>query len=84
MSELVNQRISECRRGIPALCAVLALAMPVEATTYYVDVTNGNNSWSGTNATVMGGTNGVHFGLGMNCGFQVVSGTAVYAQVYAP
>jgi hypothetical protein len=32
------------------LCALCASA---RATVYYVDVTNGNNSWSGTNATIV-------------------------------
>jgi hypothetical protein len=37
---------------------VFSAPLPAHATTYYVDVTNGNNSWSGTSSNYVSGTNG--------------------------
>jgi hypothetical protein len=44
---------------LAVLLPVMFLAtLPVQATVYYVDVTNGNNSWSGTASNYVGGTTG--------------------------
>jgi hypothetical protein len=53
----VKNRVT-ARRSLALPLLLCALCVSARATTYYVDVTNGNNSWSGTYSNVMGGTNG--------------------------
>jgi hypothetical protein len=59
METFCPRAISGCTLVLMVLLLeTLLTAWPARGTVYYVDVTNGNNSWSGTSSNYLGGTTG--------------------------
>jgi len=71
---------------VPAVlaAALFLAASPAQATNYYVDVTNGNNSWTGTSSNYVSGNTGpllnfANFRWGAYPGIALKPGDIVYA-----